>query len=709
MASPENYLTLDVLVFCCSVLVVLTGLDVIPRVINTPLAILGSFYVLAAATVWFNYFQGHPLSLRPFLYLIPGILAYLYSPFRTLIFAVILCIMVPALKTRRFRSLGAFLVGTLALLLVATIVNDYRRSSMDTGIFNRPAASFGEEIWGSKQQHIQPSWVRLVNRFHGFDSVALTVNLVPSFFPYSHLNILTDLAWRVIPRSIVDKKSETHRGRNFSTTIWAMGERGLTKREEANISPSMCADLYQINGLLLVAVGAAFYGVLVGFLESWQQSLGPLGSSIILALFGTPAALGIEQEFDFRGRHAHPGYYRPDHLSLLPPGYGAGKASEKAGQPGAIRTGLTGAHVIKPFWGNTGTRVSIRIAAGPLFPSDPGAATLRTLVIHDWLYTYAGSERVLEAILQCLPAERIFALVDFLEGPGRFFLQGLPVTTSFLQRLPLSRTHRRLYLPLMPLAVESLDVSVADLVVSSSAAIAKGVRTRRGQLHLCYCHSPARYAWDLTSDYLQSRGFAGVIKNALARLVFQYFRRWDAASARRVDHFITNSHYNARRLQQFYGRDGTVIYPPVDVARFPPAGKQGGLFDHRLPPGALQEGGPHRRRLCPGRQEAGGGGGRAGVTQSDGAPGGQHCGFGIPAGSRGSGPGAPGARLYLRRPGRIRHCRGGGPGRRHPGDCLRGGRFPGNRAGRFSRGSAPAGHHRGLFPGTDAAFHPRGP
>ena len=194
---------------------------------------------------------------------------------------------------------------------------------------------------------------------------------------------------------------------------------------------------------------------------------------------------------------------------------------------------------------------------------------MRTLVIHDWLYTYAGSERVLEAILQCLPAERIFALVDFLEGPGRFFLQGLPVTTSFLQRLPLSRTHRRLYLPLMPLAVESLDVSAADLVVSSSAAIAKGVRTRRGQLHLCYCHSPARYAWDLTSDYLQSRGFAGVIKNALARLVFQYFRRWDAASARRVDHFITNSHYNARRLQRFYGRDSTVIYPPVDVARFP--------------------------------------------------------------------------------------------------------------------------------------------
>ena len=239
-------------------------------------------------------FSGHPLSLRPFFYLIPGILAYLYSPFRILIFAVILCILVPALKTRRFRSLSVFLLGMLAFLLVATVVNDYRRSNMDAAV-----TSLAAETWGSKEQHIQPPWVRLANRFHGFDSMALTVNFVPSFFPYSHLNIFTDLAWRVIPRSIVDKKPELQRGRLFSTTVWAMSERGLTKREEANISPSMCADLYQINGLLLVAVGAAFYGLLVGFLESWQQSRGLLGSSILLALFGVPAALGIEQEFDF--------------------------------------------------------------------------------------------------------------------------------------------------------------------------------------------------------------------------------------------------------------------------------------------------------------------------------------------------------------------------------------------------------------------------
>jgi glycosyltransferase involved in cell wall biosynthesis len=194
---------------------------------------------------------------------------------------------------------------------------------------------------------------------------------------------------------------------------------------------------------------------------------------------------------------------------------------------------------------------------------------LKTFVVHDWLYTYAGSERVLESILECFPAERIFALVDYLPGPHRHFLRGLPVTTSFLQKLPCSRTHRRLYLPLMPLAVESLEVSGADLILSSSAAIAKGVLTHGDQLHLCYCHSPARYAWDLAGDYLKPRGLGGLLQTVMARAVFHYFRLWDAASAPRVDHFIANSRYTARRLRRFYGRESTVIYPPVDVARFP--------------------------------------------------------------------------------------------------------------------------------------------
>jgi len=194
---------------------------------------------------------------------------------------------------------------------------------------------------------------------------------------------------------------------------------------------------------------------------------------------------------------------------------------------------------------------------------------LKTFVVHDWLYTNAGSEKVLDSILKCFPAERVFSLVDFLPETDRHFLRGIPVTTSFLQKMPFCRTQRRLYLPLMPLAVESLDVSGADLVISSSAAIAKGVLTHGEQLHLCYCHSPARYAWDLTKDYLGADGFLETLKGALARPVFHYFRLWDAGSANRVDHFIANSRYTARRLRRFYGRESTVIFPPVDVDRFP--------------------------------------------------------------------------------------------------------------------------------------------
>jgi glycosyltransferase involved in cell wall biosynthesis len=203
---------------------------------------------------------------------------------------------------------------------------------------------------------------------------------------------------------------------------------------------------------------------------------------------------------------------------------------------------------------------------------------MRTFVVHDWLYTYAGSERVLESILRCVPVQRVFTLVDFLADQERHFLRGTPVTTSFLQKMPFSRTQRRLYLPLMPLAVESLDVSAAELIISSSAAIAKGVLTHGEQLHLCYCHSPARYAWDLTRDYLEHTGLRGVLKGALAQAVFHYFRLWDVTSSPRVDYFIANSRYTGRRLRRFYGRESTVIYPPVDVARFPLQEKKESFF-----------------------------------------------------------------------------------------------------------------------------------
>jgi len=157
---------------------------------------------------------------------------------------------------------------------------------------------------------------------------------------------------------------------------------------------------------------------------------------------------------------------------------------------------------------------------------------------------------------------------NFYLGNERFFLNNLPVEHSFLQNMPWARAKRRLYLPLMPLAIESFDLSSADLLISSSMAVAKGILTHSEQLHICYCHSPARYAWDLTHQYLHEADLERGFKAALARMVLHYIRLWDISAANRVDHFIANSKYISRRIWRVYRRESTVIYPPVDVDRF---------------------------------------------------------------------------------------------------------------------------------------------
>jgi hypothetical protein len=187
----------------------------------------------------------------------------------------------------------------LALLLMTTVINDYRRARMKAEAYNRQDPSLTDEALGSKELRQKPSWVRLVNRFHGFDSVALTVHFVPSVFPHSRINIFSDLLWRVIPRAVLHRKSDIHRGQKFSTTIWAMSEHGRVRRQPSNISLTMCADLFQINGIFLIVVGAAFYGLLVGVLETWQREAKSLAGCVLLVLFAAPVALGFEQEFDF--------------------------------------------------------------------------------------------------------------------------------------------------------------------------------------------------------------------------------------------------------------------------------------------------------------------------------------------------------------------------------------------------------------------------
>jgi glycosyltransferase involved in cell wall biosynthesis len=195
---------------------------------------------------------------------------------------------------------------------------------------------------------------------------------------------------------------------------------------------------------------------------------------------------------------------------------------------------------------------------------------VRTAIVHDWLVTYAGSERVLEQMLQVFPEADLYSLIDFLPPAERGFLGGRPVRTSFVQRLPWARSRYRQYLPILPFAIEQFDLSGYDLVISSSHAVAKGVLTGPDQIHLCMCYSPIRYAWDLQHQYLRESGLERGLRSALARYLLHRVRIWDARTANGVDGFMAISQFIARRIWKTYRREATVIYPPVDVESFVP-------------------------------------------------------------------------------------------------------------------------------------------
>lgn len=196
----------------------------------------------------------------------------------------------------------------------------------------------------------------------------------------------------------------------------------------------------------------------------------------------------------------------------------------------------------------------------------------RVAIVHDWLVAYAGSERVLEQIIQMWPSADLFSIVDFFPEEHRNALGGKHASTSFIQHLPRAKSAFRTYLPLMPLAIEQFDLSGYDLVISSSHAVAKGVLTGPNQVHVSYVHSPIRYAWDLQHQYLAEAGMQRGAKSWLARAVLHYMRLWDQRTAHGVDAFVANSDFVARRIQKVYGSDASVVYPPVDVERFTPGG-----------------------------------------------------------------------------------------------------------------------------------------
>jgi len=194
---------------------------------------------------------------------------------------------------------------------------------------------------------------------------------------------------------------------------------------------------------------------------------------------------------------------------------------------------------------------------------------MKYALVHEWLTPNAtgGSELVVQEILKHIEAD-LYALIDFESTNPESYLYKRTIGTTFIQKLPNADKNIQKYLPLLPLAIEQLDLRNYDIILSSSHAVAKGILSSPDQLHICYCHTPMRYAWDLTFDYLKNSSLGTGVQGMLARYLLHRIRQWDVISANRVDYFIANSQHTARRIWRCYRRSAEVIYPPVNIERF---------------------------------------------------------------------------------------------------------------------------------------------
>ncbi len=191
---------------------------------------------------------------------------------------------------------------------------------------------------------------------------------------------------------------------------------------------------------------------------------------------------------------------------------------------------------------------------------------MKVALVHDYLNQYGGAERVLEAFCQIFPKAPIYTLLYDEKRTGSAFKK-YQIKTSFLQKFPLVKSHHRPFLMFMPLAIEQFDLSQYDLVLSDSASYAKGVITSPKAIHICYCHTPIRYAWDDSHRYIEEFGYPGPIKKVIP-FFMNYIRLWDEQAAGRVDKFIANSYFVKQRIKKYYHQDSKVIHPPVKTNLF---------------------------------------------------------------------------------------------------------------------------------------------
>jgi glycosyltransferase involved in cell wall biosynthesis len=191
----------------------------------------------------------------------------------------------------------------------------------------------------------------------------------------------------------------------------------------------------------------------------------------------------------------------------------------------------------------------------------------RVAIVHYWLVAMRGGERVVERLLRLYPGADLFTHV-YDPAAMSATIREARVTTSFINRLPFAKKAYQCYLPLMPMALEELDLTGYDVVISSESGPAKGVMTAPGSLHLCYCHSPMRYIWD---HYHQYRNSTNPLARLAMSMTYHKLRQWDVTSAQRVDRHVANSHFVAQRIRKFWRREADVIHPPVDIDLFTPS------------------------------------------------------------------------------------------------------------------------------------------
>lgn len=201
---------------------------------------------------------------------------------------------------------------------------------------------------------------------------------------------------------------------------------------------------------------------------------------------------------------------------------------------------------------------------------------MKVALIHDHLAQDGGAEKVLKVLAEMFPEAPIFTLLYEKKNTDKYY-RHRRIETSIIQKLPGGISHYQWYMPFMPMAVEFFDLSGYDLVISDTSSFAKGVITTSHTLHICYCHTPTRYLWSDTHQYINELKYNKYFKKVIS-LVLNYVRMWDRLAADRVDEYIANSRFVAGRIKKYYKRESAVIYPPVETEQFNIAGQVGDYF-----------------------------------------------------------------------------------------------------------------------------------